>query len=136
MKKMKYAEHMVLWTCEARHEHPNCPPENFFFSKGKCDEILDGGLNNARVWEEAALKRARILNLRGVKEVDLYVTGHGAALISAIKALRQYEIKVQLYHYDDTSGDYFRQDPYEAEYYVGIFTKTEDERHAEMRRRG
>lgn len=128
--KMEFAHHMSLWTCEARHVHPDCPSENYFFSKGKCDQILEGGMNNARMWEEAALKRARVLSLRGVKEVDLYVTGHGAALISAIKALRQHKIKVQLYHYDDISGNYFRQDPYEAEYYVGLFTKTEDERSA------
>lgn len=128
--KMEFKPRMRLWVCEARHIHPDCPPENFFFSKGKCDEILDNGLNNARMWEEAALKRARILSKRGVKEVDLYVTGHGAALISAIKALRQYHVRVQLYHFDDATGNYFRQDPVEAEYYNGLFTRTETERSA------
>ena len=125
---MEYTPEMNLWTCEGRHEHPDCPPGNYFFSSEKCNQILSGVSNNARTWEEAALKRARILSIRGVRKVNLYVTGHGCALISAIKALRQYQIECQLWHYDDDSGGYFRQDPNEAEYYVGLFTKTEWDR--------
>ena len=120
-KKMQLQRHMSLWVCEARHDHPACPPENFFFPKGKVNEILEGGHNNARAWEEYAIQRAHDFSMHGVKKIDLYVTGHGCALISAIKALHHDKVEVQLYHYDDDSGQYFRQDPYKMEYYGGNF---------------
>lgn len=45
-----------------------------------------------------------------VKEINLYVTGLTAALIEVIKVCRQYNIKLNLFHFDTKTNTYVKQE--------------------------
>ena len=45
-----------------------------------------------------------------VKEINLYVTGLTAALIEVIKVCRDYNIKLNLFHFDTKTNTYVKQE--------------------------
>ena len=45
-----------------------------------------------------------------VKEINLYVTGLTAALIEVVKVCRQYNIKLNLFHFDTKTNTYVKQE--------------------------
>lgn len=89
------AKNMML--CEGRHSIP---------------EAIDGAIfgNELNPLAVSDLEAEAENKLRGVKVLNLYVTGLTVALVAALNACRKLDINVTLYHFDRTSGTYYTQE--------------------------
>ena len=83
--------------CEGRHEIPEAIDGSIFGNE--LDPLA------VRDLEEEAKNK-----LEGVHKLDLYVTGLTVALIAALNACRELNIKVTLYHFDRQTGTYYPQE--------------------------
>lgn len=91
------ATHASMALCEGRHEIPQATDGAVFGNE------LDP-LAIAEIEISAAEK------LKGLKTLDLYVTGLTVALVAVLNVCRDNGIKVTLYHFDRNSGAYYTQE--------------------------
>ena len=89
------AKNMML--CEGRHS---------------ITEAIDGAIfeNELNPLAVSELESKAETKLRGVKVLNLYVTGLTVALVAALNVCRKLDINVTLYHFDRTSGTYYTQE--------------------------
>jgi hypothetical protein len=82
--------------CRGRHEIPNV--DNFIFS-----EIVD-------VFDFKGMEKVAENVLRDLKVVHIYVTGLTTALTSVLNVCERYGIDTTLYHYNNETKTYIRQE--------------------------
>lgn len=68
--------------------------------------VFDHAVNPVDV---EALENEALFVLRGVAELDLYVTGLTVACVAVINACHERNIKLTLYHFDRDRGCYYPQ---------------------------
>lgn len=64
-------------------------------------------------WQyDVAVNSMRDLGIMEDKELELYVTGLTAALVTVLNICKSYDISVTLLHYDRNTDSYYKQEVY------------------------
>jgi len=85
----------VLGLCKSRHE-----------IKGVTEYVFGNTLDPLAIEE---MELHAIEKLRGVKQLDLYVTGLTVALVAVINACSILGVTLTLFHFNKETGEYYPQ---------------------------
>lgn len=97
MKKIVEVDSVSMALCEGRHNIP---------------EAVDGSIFATELdpLDLAGMETAATEKLRGIKQLNLYVTGLTVALVAVLNVCHRNNISVTLYHYNRETGTYYEQE--------------------------